>query len=72
MSPGWQLLTLGSGVLAALDLAWRSRTLRVLYGLLFLGGAGAMLSAVRALPELPWPEEDRRRWQGISRVAFCA
>ena len=60
------LLTLGSGVLAALDLAWRSRTLRALYGLLFLGGAGAMLSAVRALPELPWPEEDRRRWRGIA------
>lgn len=66
------LLTLGSGVLAALDLAWRSRTLRALYGLLFLGGAGAMLSAVRALPELPWPEEDRRRWRGIACGACCA
>ncbi len=66
------LLILGSGALAALDLAWRSRTLRALYGLLFLGGAGAMFSAVRALPELPWPEEDRRRWRGIACAAFCA
>ena len=68
------LLTAGSAVLASLDLAWRSRTLRVLYALLLLGGAGVMLSTVRVLPELlaAWPEKERRRWRRIAWGCCCA
>lgn len=68
------LLTAGSAVLAALDLTWRSRVIRALYVLLFTGSAGAMLSAVRVLPELlaAWPERDRRSWEIIACGGFCA
>lgn len=67
------LLTAGSGGLAALDLAWRAWVMDALYAVLFAGGAGAMIAAVRALPRLltEWPERSRIAWRRSACLGLC-
>ncbi len=66
------LLTLGSGVLAALEFCVAGPGAPGPVGSSSGGARGPMLSAVRALPELPWQEEDRRRCGEIACGALLA